>query len=283
MPAQRLNKLMSISIVTIVKNRHTAIVNMILGINQGLALPAELLIVHMNEEPYQLPKSAYSIRQINLKTAEKLPLAKARNYAMTHARFEEVIFLDADCIPGPELVETYKKAFADETDALFSGRVAYLSPTAMAAPNLLENLNSSATKDPVRGQIDQYPYELFWSLNFACTKSTFHIIGGFDEEFTGYGAEDTDFGFLARRENVSIQTIDAFAFHQPHPSYSPPLNHLKDIISNASRFYVKWGTWPMEGWLKKFADAGLITFNENKIELIRLPEEEELSKALKPF
>ncbi|WP_409241961.1 glycosyltransferase family 2 protein, partial [Caballeronia sp. INML3] len=40
---------------------------------------------------------------------------------------------------------------------------------------------------------------MFWSLNFACHLNTFEQIGGFDDAYTGYGGEDTDFAFRAKR------------------------------------------------------------------------------------
>ena len=41
--------------------------------------------------------------------------------------------------------------------------------------------------------------ELFWSLSFGLTASTFDDLGGFAEVFEGYGGEDTDFAFRVHR------------------------------------------------------------------------------------
>ena len=53
---------------------------------------------------------------------------------------------------------------------------------------------------------------------------------------------------------------DALAFHQHHPVSSPPVEHVDDIVENARRFHEKWGVWPMEGWLDRFAADGLIAW-----------------------
>jgi len=122
---------------------------------------------------------------------------------------------------------------------------------------------------------------LFWSLNFGCSKATYSKIGGFDEDFSGYGAEDTDFAFSANKNGVDFKTIDALAYHQYHPSYDPPVNHIESIVENATRFKAKWGLWPMEGWLRKFCEMGYTSFISGQINLLKLPTTDEISAVLK--
>jgi GT2 family glycosyltransferase len=107
---------------------------------------------------------------------------------------------------------------------------------------------------------------MFWSLSFATSASTWRRIGGFCEDYTGYGGEDTDFGQLARQAGVELCWVgDAWAFHQHHPKRSPPTEHLDDILRNAELFHRRWGWWPMEGWLAEFADAGLVRFDGERL------------------
>lgn len=46
------------------------------------------------------------------------------------------------------------------------------------------------------------------------------------------------------------------------------MQHLADIVANARCFRSKWGVWPMRGWLRAFADAGLIRWGSDDIELV---------------
>ncbi|MCP3426502.1 galactosyltransferase-related protein [Rothia sp. AR01] len=102
-------------------------------------------------------------------------------------------------------------------------------------------------------------YDLFWSLSFALTAGTWERIGGFDEAFEGYGAEDTDFGWRARARGVPMAWVGgAQAYHQWHPTSKPPWRHLDDILRNGEVFARRWGAWPMEGWLRAFAEAGAV-------------------------
>jgi GT2 family glycosyltransferase len=103
---------------------------------------------------------------------------------------------------------------------------------------------------------------LFWSLSFAVTATTWERIGGFCEDYEGYGAEDTDFGLTAARRRVDLRWLGgAPVYHQYHPVSRPPVGHLDDILRNGRIFQERWGFWPMEGWLRKFAAMGLIAYN----------------------
>ena len=84
-------------------------------------------------------------------------------------------------------------------------------------------------------------------------------IGGFDEDYVGYGAEDTDFGQrLARSGGRLLFVGGAEAVHQYHPTASPPVQHVADIVANANVFAGKWGWWPMLTWLEQFRDLDLV-------------------------
>lgn len=258
-----------ISVLTIVHGRKPALINLISGLANNTDLQLELVVVHMNESVVDLPANTFPIRSISCNTAAKLPLAMARNLAVAHAASEFCIFLDVDCIPAANFIHLYRTAFAT-SDQLWSGQVRYLQH---GFPEDADTavLQKWSTADPVRAGLTSLPYELFWSLNFACSKTVFAQINGFDESYTGYGAEDTDFSFEARNQGITLGLLPAMAYHQPHPSYDPPLNHLTDIVNNASVFYHKWQRWPMEGWLRQFKELGFISWTADSLSVLHLP------------
>jgi hypothetical protein len=198
-----------------------------------------------------------------------LPLARARNVGAQAALAngcELLIFLDVDCIPGPELIDTYRNAAqaAETRHMLLCGPVIYLPEPGPRGYDLAR-LPRYGTPHPARpapapGQvITGGAHELFWSLSFALTANTWQNIGGFDEAYIGYGAEDTDFGQRARRAGVGLAWVGgAEAFHQHHPTQDPPIGHLADILQNGRLFAERWGWWPMRGWLDEFEARGLI-------------------------
>lgn len=198
-----------------------------------------------------------------------LPLASARNIGALTALdlgAELLVFLDVDCIPGRNMLGRYHKAVVEPEhhDALLCGPVTYLAPPgAEGYPETLEGLINPhpARPAPPDGEVvASTDYELFWSLSFALTALTWQRIGGFCERYRGYGAEDTDFAQTARAAGVPMRWVGgAHAFHQFHPVSDPPVEHLHDIVRNATIFHRRWGWWPMPNWLNAFEQRGLIT------------------------
>lgn len=206
----------------------------------------------------------------------RAPLAAARNASARRAADLEatlIVFLDADCVPGPRLLPRYEAAAVP--DRLLLGPVTYLTEEETAALDDAVSIAPHphpARPDPDDGEVidiapdastdPQDPFALFWSLSFACRPELYARLGGFHEAYAGYGAEDTDFGFTARRHGIGLRWVGgAHAFHQFHPVSSPPLEHVADIVANAHVFHSRWGRWPMESWLEQFRAAGLVTYD----------------------
>lgn len=196
-----------------------------------------------------------------------LPLAAGRNAGAASALrnlAELLVFLDVDCIPGTDLIARYRNAAIEHGDALLCGPVTYLPPP---EPDgyVLADLPHQVNPHPARPApkpgtvVPTTDYALFWSLSFAVLAETWHRIGGFCEDYRGYGGEDTDFAQCAAAQHVSMRWVGgADAFHQYHPVADPPVDHLDDIMRNAEIFHQRWGWWPMEGWLSAFEADGLI-------------------------
>ncbi|EAP98139.1 hypothetical protein JNB_14283 [Janibacter sp. HTCC2649] len=209
-----------------------------------------------------------------------LPLSRARNVGVEAALArgaELVILLDVDCVPGPRLVAGYEKASSWAPGTLLAGPVTYLGegvdvPLDLA---LLDRLRAphEVRPDPPVGAIERGGnHDLFWSLSCAMTPSTWRLVGGFSEEYVGYGAEDTDYGWSARSRGVDLVWVGgADAFHQFHPVSRPPIEHLTDIVRNATTFHRRWGLWPMRGWLEEFARQDLVRFDADSLVLLRPP------------
>lgn len=207
----------------------------------------------------------------------RVHLAAARNLGASRAMAagaELLVFLDADCLPGPDCLSLYAEAALHRPDALLAGPVTYL--TEDESRGSLEEMLScrhphAARPDPEPGVLEVIPaseerrgdYNLFWSLSFAVTPGTWERIGGFSEAYRGYGGEDTDFAYLALQAGVDLVWVGgADAVHQWHPVSSPPVEHLEEILENAAVFFRRWGRWPMVGWLEAFEERGLARRDE---------------------
>ena len=244
--------------------------------------PDRLIVVCMNDRLPELPATPFPIDTARIETDNNyFPLAAARNKAASMATEEKLIFLDVDCICDRHLIEIFDYHLKRE-DALYSGSVRYLHFN-WQQNWTLKTLDKQSTPNKLQGTAVEgkdrivHPYELFWSLCFGIKKETFDKIGGFDTDYLGYGGEDTDFSFRLRSQNVPLYKISALAYHQFHPSYDPPLNHLEEIVSNVRVFYNKWKMLPMKKWLDRFADLGYITLEGNDLKIVKLPTEAEIA------
>ncbi|MCS5480355.1 glycosyltransferase family 2 protein [Corynebacterium sp. YIM 101645] len=180
-----------------------------------------------------------------------------------------IVFLDADCLPGPDLLDQYRLALDAHPEAVVAGPVTYLrdGDTRTDRPD-----PHPGRPNPPAGTLlfaDGHDYELFWSLSFAVTtalwRSIRRIFGGFDKSYTGYGAEDTDFAQHLRVRRIPLIWVGgAHAYHQWHPVSDPPWEHFHDILRNAEIFHEIWGFWPMTGWLEKFADEGALEYRDGR-------------------
>ena len=200
-----------------------------------------------------------------------LRLATARNTGATAAIASGaalIVFLDADCVPGADLLDRYRAAALAHPDAVLAGPVTYLPPGSDASDrSALQRATAPHAARPnppdrttQMAAADEYP--LFWSLSFAMTVATWQRIGGFHEAYEGYGGEDTDFAFTLRNRGVPLVWVGgAHAYHQYHPTSSPPWQHLDDILRNGARFAQRWGEWPMTGWLRAFAEEGAVKWD----------------------
>lgn len=202
-----------------------------------------------------------------------LRVGAARNAAAAEALArgaDLLVFLDVDCLPAPDLLERYAEAARAHPDGILCGPVTYLR--SVERPRDPDDLAAHTHPHPGRpalppGEIATAApadYDLFWSLSFAVTPETWRRLGGFDERYEGYGAEDTDLGRRAREHGIPLHWVGgAHAYHQWHPAGSPPWRHLDDILRNGALFAERWGEWPMRGWIDEFVRAGVVEEHGN--------------------
>lgn len=207
-----------------------------------------------------------------------LPLAAARNRGVAHALEQGadlVVLLDVDCVVGAGTLARYADAAtAIGRAALLCGPVTYLAE-GVTVPSTASGLAPlrrphPARPDPAPGDlVPGGDLALFWSLSAAVTPGTWERLGGFCEDYVGYGGEDTDLGRVARGAGVDLVWVGgADAFHQHHPVSAPPVEHLDAIVRNARLFHARWGEWPMPGWLEAFAERGLVRWTPTELERV---------------
>ncbi|MEW4448261.1 galactosyltransferase-related protein [Qipengyuania sp. JC766] len=273
---------MSVSVCTLAFGREKHLCNLVRGLSLGSSFPDELVIAVLQEQAYDLPSAPFPVRQIAMGNAG-LSLAEARNRAAGEATGDLLVFLDVDCIPGPDCVADYVRA-AQSHDGVMMGEVAYLPSGATANGIDFRSFESVGVRHSERAGPPEGPsrecsdYRCFWSLNFALSAREFQIVGGFDERFRGYGGEDTDFGRTVASLGLPIWWLrGAKAFHQYHPHHMPPVHHLDSVLANAHVFMEKWGEPTMQHWLRAFVLMGLLERTPHGWRKLRDPSDADLA------
>ena len=210
---------MRTAVVTTVHGRAPHLRRQLDGIRRSARLPEMHVIVAIGDPavPDVVAASGNTAHVVHCENgAEPLPVASARNFGALTALdlgAELLVFLDVDCIPGRQMLGRYQNAVVDpdHRDALLCGPVTYLTPPgANGYAVVLERLTNPHPARPAPPDGDvivSTDYELFWSLSFAVTASTWRRIGGFHERYRGYGAEDTDLAQTARAAGVPMRWV----------------------------------------------------------------------------
>lgn len=259
-----------LAVVTVASGRHAHLRAQRRSLARGARRPDLHVVVAIDDpeigqlvqDGTGLPTTVVPIERVG----GRLPLAAARNLGVSAAEAagaELLVLLDVDCLADEDLLACYERHARDPRLAgeLLCGAVTYLPEDADDSSGGLRHRRDPhpARPDPAPGQVLAGDHRLFWSLSFALTRRTWQRVGGFHEAYLGYGAEDTDFAQLARRAGVGLSWVGrADAFHQFHPTASPPVQHLDDILRNGEIFAGRWGWWPMTGWLEQFERLGLV-------------------------
>ena len=132
--------------------------------------------------------------------------ALARNVGARFAAGDLLVFLDADCLVGPDHVAAYRAA--DDGETLLLGPIDYVD----------ENDRSRVIEPELRGPLRHAPLvpadtrqlswlaAHCWSGNMAVPRAQFRAVGGFDLAFIGQGGEDVDFGlrYACRFRRIAV-------------------------------------------------------------------------------
>lgn len=259
----------TIGVVTLCSGRRRQLANLATGLHRQARAPDAFVVARMDDDRVDVDASA--IVHVPPDPDGHLRLAAARNAAARAAATDIVVFLDVDCIPGAGLVAAYGEA-ASAHSGLVAGVVRYLPDGVPSDGSWSEHeLARASTQHPARpapppGEVQRHDlHHLAWTTSLAVRSEMFHALGGFDERFTGYGAEDTDFSERARRAAWPVWWAGgAVAYHQYHGPPGPPLAHVDDIVRNARLFHSLHGWWPMEAWLREFDRRGLLAFRPDR-------------------
>lgn len=185
----------------------------------------------------------------------------ARNAGARLATAPVLLFIDCGCLVGPDFLRHHLAEHGDQTSRRAVIGYAYGWNPMTPMYGLEEMLLQSAPEDVVAGFRDDpafqderhkallecdfdltrriIPWILFYSLNVSVQAADFWAVGGFDEQFCGWGFEDIELGFRLFRHGLSFRvTRDAWIVEWPHERQHVEVN-LKEAMVNLERFLQK--------------------------------------------
>ncbi len=182
----------------------------------SLDVPTELLIFD-DGSPYPTPnhdlldRSDLTYRELGRNRGRSV----VRNLLGEAARYEWILFLDADMAPNPDLLAGYLTAIRErpgQGEAVFVGGHHY-SPDPPDNSDLLLHWTYGTHREarPARIRV-RHPYLGFHSGNFVLPRAL-HLRHQLDETITGYGHEDTLWGQQLEKMGVPIVPLDNSAEH----------------------------------------------------------------------
>jgi MoaA/NifB/PqqE/SkfB family radical SAM enzyme len=139
--------------------------------------------------------------------------AAARNMGIARAVGDILIFLDDDCVPLPGFVATHCAAHEARADVVGLGLRRRLAPGAAGRARLEEaEADDRAPQIATGAMRHPAPWKLLYSCNLSLPRG--HPEAYFDEDFVGWGMEDTDLGYrLWKAGAVSKVLEDATVVH----------------------------------------------------------------------
>jgi GT2 family glycosyltransferase len=235
---------MNISFVVLTYNRTDALLTVLRSLAAQCTAQHEVLIADDGSRPEEVQKLFDQCPIFHCAVRHfwhpdtGFTAAGARNLAASRARFEYLVFLDGDCIPGRNMVAAHTRLA--EPGCFVNGSRVLLSQ-ALSSRAMREGIDlpHSSTAFWLKAWLSgdsnkllhllNWPWRLFrvkqgftWrgirSCNFGVWRQDFLKVNGFDETFQGWGHEDAD--LVLRLSHLGIQRKNGFmateVFHLWH-------------------------------------------------------------------
>lgn len=143
--------------------------------------------------------------------------ASNRNSGAKESNGKWLIFIDDDCIPDNNLLNSYNKEFNTGKYDVFEGKIYTDRPREFYREEAPLNLNGGK----------------MWSCNIAINKNLFHQYNGFEENFPFAAMEDVELHYRIKESNIPIKFIkDAAVMHpwRAHPGLHIITKRQKSFI-----------------------------------------------------
>jgi len=161
--------------------------------------------------------------------------AKIRNYLAKKANFPYLLIMDCDSItPDNKFLERYLPFCKNTNIIVCGGTTHYPSPGDNSF--LLRWLYGKNREEKTAAQRNQNPNNSFMTNNFLISKKLFEKFR-LNEAITGYGHEDTYFGYQLKKAGINIIHIDNPLIHTGLEPADVYVRKTEEAIHNLLKIY----------------------------------------------
>lgn len=162
-----------------------------------------------------------------------------------------LVFMDSDCIPHPQFIRDH--LFAHRPNVVLCGRRVDLGEkiaSRLTPEDIRRGRHRRFTREvfgdilhrrtygweesirvplPVLGRLIHWGETRILGSNFSLERELFERINGFNEDYIGYGMEDSDLGFRLNLAGAHLESLRhmAIQYHLDHPKGQPSSENLK--------------------------------------------------------
>lgn len=242
---------LTVTVVIPVYNRPELLRRTLAGVSGQLGYPRDLISVVVADDGSE--EDIASVVDLYLGTLDisivrqdhnGYGAGRARNLGARYTSGEVLLFVDADCLPDPELVHHHMAWHQRADDLVVVGSRHHVDSSAVAAAGLAAGTTDIRTlalgPDPTPE--DMAPedwrrvfyrrtgrlchgaegFRAFLTGNSSVRRDAFMASGGFSEDFTRWGGEDTEMGYrLFTAGMLFIPEDRAMIFHQDQEETHP--------------------------------------------------------------
>ena len=204
---------------------------------EGQSYPNDLFEVVIVDDGSRTPLAAPSDTPLKLRVVHQedqgFGLARARNTGARAASHEILVFLDCDMMPEAGWLAAHARWHHAASDALTLGFRAHVdvagidAETVRRRPASLDDLFAGRPvqrPEWIEGHMERTEnltsdaddlFRVVTGGNLGVSRDFFEAVGGYDESFTRWGAEDTEFGYRAStRGGLLVPVPEAMCWHQ---------------------------------------------------------------------
>ena len=198
-------------------------------------LPFEILL--MDDRSSILQKENRLLGELPFVTymelKENIGRAKIRNRLAQAAQYPYLIFMDCDTETNqPDYIRKYLNILP--ADIVAGGYAYSLVPP---EKEYLLRWHYGRNREEIPAAVrNQHPNKSFSTFNFMIRKDLFEQVR-FDETISGYGHEDTLFGWALRQEGVTIKHIDNSLLHKSLDDSATFISKIENSVKNLWHIY----------------------------------------------